>query len=321
MSINTILQYRTPIMGFAALWIFFCHSYYSGCYNFLAPFKPVIAFGWAGVDIFLLLSGLGIGLSLQKKPSFITFFKRRLDRIYISYIICISLLHILVYKFNFFNFLLDVSTLGYWIPYQNNFFTSFWYINAILVLYIISYPLFCIIKKYPIIFFIIFSTTSLILYFSTNYAEFFFARIPIYFLGLLLSLYRYYNFPKKVIILIILFSLATFIFLCFLTTQIGGKYVSDLKLKIPLFFFITPGIIILLTKFFDTFKQKYITKIFFYFGSISLEFYLVHWGILMLLKELTIELNWLFYLLSSIIISIILKRTTNTVKLIIQKVL
>ena len=70
--ISNILSYRSHIMLFSALWILCSHSVSTvgeEQWNFLLKFKPIIAFGWGGVDIFLFLSGLGIGLSLTKKQT------------------------------------------------------------------------------------------------------------------------------------------------------------------------------------------------------------------------------------------------------------
>lgn len=316
MKINSILQYRTQIMGFSALWILLFHSYGSGLYDFLKPFKPLLAYGWAGVDIFLFLSGLGIGLSLQKKPTFLQFIQRRLKRIFLPYFIGVCFLHIFVYNFDIIRFLLDVTTIGYWIPYNDHYIISFWYVCVILFFYVISYPIFFLLKKYTKLFFIIFCAISFIVYFQTDYANFVFGRIPIYFLGMLLSLYTNHEFKRHIIIIITIISLTTFILLSVLTYNWGGNYITELKIKIPSFFLITPGIIISLTKLFDVIKiKKFVNKIFSFFGSISLEIYLVHWAILMFLKEFNIELNWILYLALSILFSLVIKQIATLLKL------
>lgn len=65
-----IIKYRTAVMGFAALWIMFFHEgmvlYFSNplLYNLERFVKKT---GFAGVDIFLLLSGMGLVYAIQKE--------------------------------------------------------------------------------------------------------------------------------------------------------------------------------------------------------------------------------------------------------------
>ena len=54
---------RKTIMGFAILWIMFFHS--SGDYSHFHVLKTIKEFGNLGVDIFLLLSGIGLYYSVQ----------------------------------------------------------------------------------------------------------------------------------------------------------------------------------------------------------------------------------------------------------------
>lgn len=80
--ISNILSYRSHIMLFSALWILCSHSVGTigeEQWNFLLKFKPIIAFGWGGVDIFLFLSGLGIGLSLTKSRHFLLLYLKDLS--------------------------------------------------------------------------------------------------------------------------------------------------------------------------------------------------------------------------------------------------
>lgn len=62
-----ISRYRTQLMGMASLMIIACHAPASGV---LMPpvLANVLSYGNFGVDIFLLLSGLGLYYSLSKRP-------------------------------------------------------------------------------------------------------------------------------------------------------------------------------------------------------------------------------------------------------------
>ena len=64
-NLSLLSQYRTPLMGLAALLIIACHAPASGV--FMAHWAHVaLAHGNIGVDIFLFLSGIGCWFSLSK---------------------------------------------------------------------------------------------------------------------------------------------------------------------------------------------------------------------------------------------------------------
>lgn len=76
-------KYRTQLMGFAMLWIVLYHLP-------LIFYIPVISeikwCGYTGVDIFFLLSGMGVYFSWSKTPSTSHFIKRELS----GHLHCIS---------------------------------------------------------------------------------------------------------------------------------------------------------------------------------------------------------------------------------------
>lgn len=67
LNFETLTQKRSQLMGVATLMIIACHASAS---NVLMPFwlKRLLGLGNLGVDMFLLLSGLGIYYSLSKEP-------------------------------------------------------------------------------------------------------------------------------------------------------------------------------------------------------------------------------------------------------------
>ena len=57
-------RYRSELMGAAMLWIMLFHAYqFRFPYTALDTFK---GYGYLGVDVFILLSGMGLGKSLLK---------------------------------------------------------------------------------------------------------------------------------------------------------------------------------------------------------------------------------------------------------------
>lgn len=58
-------RYRGELMGIAMLWVMLFHAY--GLSTSILPLRVLRATGFAGVDIFLLLSGMGICCSLARR--------------------------------------------------------------------------------------------------------------------------------------------------------------------------------------------------------------------------------------------------------------
>lgn len=92
-NFNDINKYRTAIMGFAALWIYFYHEQgYEWCHVYFSPqiVSRLLYFikrlGFCGVDIFLLLSGIGLVYAIEKS-SIGTFYRRRLERVFVPFVI------------------------------------------------------------------------------------------------------------------------------------------------------------------------------------------------------------------------------------------
>lgn len=84
-------RYRGVIMGLQIILVVFfhftgdCKSYDVRFDGFIEWFNIVI--GSSGVDIFLLVSGLGLYYSWRKKPDFDAFFKKRVVRLLVPYFI------------------------------------------------------------------------------------------------------------------------------------------------------------------------------------------------------------------------------------------
>ncbi len=83
MKSKDYLKFRSVWMGIAMLWIVFYHSAI-GFSNQLV--NTVKGFGYGGVDICLFASGIGCYFSLSKDPDPGRFMKRRLVRVYPTYV-------------------------------------------------------------------------------------------------------------------------------------------------------------------------------------------------------------------------------------------
>lgn len=131
-----ISTHRQEIMGIACLWVIFHHN------TFVWPsalwlVRKVATYGNAGVDMFLFLSGISLFFAYQKKPKLGTFYKRRIVRLIIPYLLLV--VPYWIWRDLFLqkgNFLLDVTMLSF--PLKGVITT--WYVGAILVFYL-AFPL------------------------------------------------------------------------------------------------------------------------------------------------------------------------------------
>lgn len=136
MSWKSLSKFRSELMGFACLWIMFHHNAFDWP-NALEFLKRFGYFGNLGVDIFLLLSGVGLYYAWSKKPPLRDFYARRFVRILVPY--ALFALPYWVWRDLWLHqgsFLLDVTQLS--LPLKGVITT--WYVPAIAVFYLL-YPL------------------------------------------------------------------------------------------------------------------------------------------------------------------------------------
>ena len=140
-NFNIFSKYREVLMGMAILSILVFH-YTEDCYVSNINYNGIVRLyktyiGSSGVDIFLLLSGLGLYYSFSKNSSIKDFYCKRLKRVLIPYFI----IAIPVYFWYDFIYLSDGI-----IPFIKNLFfitlftegnILFWYIFFIIICYII----------------------------------------------------------------------------------------------------------------------------------------------------------------------------------------
>ncbi|MEN9918387.1 MAG: hypothetical protein RL662_823 [Bacteroidota bacterium] len=133
-------------MGIAILWIMLFHSHLD--LNALPILGLIKGSGYAGVDIFMLVSGFGIFFALNKKKSLQEYYKNRMLRI-LPYYIPIILAYTLFLYFNNQTDIRDVvyssTLLSFWVGIT----IRDWYIPAILLLYILSPLYYHFFKKNP----------------------------------------------------------------------------------------------------------------------------------------------------------------------------
>ncbi len=189
-------KYRSELMGLAILWVVFFHSQIPTDLLPLSKINTAVSFvkgiGYGGVDIFMLVSGMGLYNSLMKNnPA--DFIKHRIKRIaptwWLYLIICI-VLGALFFEIHYtFSEALGFATFtGYWLDMKNQ---GNWYIYAIMFFYLISPVLYSLLKesknrtKTLVILMLITLVISFV--FFENKKLMAFSRLPIFIMGMYLS--------------------------------------------------------------------------------------------------------------------------------------
>ena len=137
LNLGDLSTYRGALMGFAILIIVFYHFCNRGGTTFIDKvLRGVFSQGYVGVDIFMVVSGLGLTYSMLKNENLREYYIKRWVRIF-PFFTFITLVECWIIRGESFGLaLLRSTTLGYWFgfPYID------WYIPALVGLYVI-FPL------------------------------------------------------------------------------------------------------------------------------------------------------------------------------------
>ena len=122
-------------MGFAALWIYIFHEWKLGndsgiLSQILVIFKRL---GFCGVDIFFLLSGIGLTYSFSKKQQLLEFYLKRLRRV-LPIFWSIGIMIALIDHWSLEQTLSNLLFYNFW---TKSMYSFLWFVPAILFLYLI----------------------------------------------------------------------------------------------------------------------------------------------------------------------------------------
>lgn len=316
---KTVFKYRNLIYGLAAIWIVFYHIHTK--YKLGIPvLSPIINMGNMGVDVFLLLSAVGLSYSVEKNDTK-TFYKNRLKRTFITYLLIAG--PFIVWKYFISqtityatvpNFLLELSTLSYFWTKEGAY--PFWYVPCILLFYALYPVLYRIYKKNKlyIIGIIVLSIITEVLLVLINspvitVTERTFSRIPIFLTGILL--FDCVKKEKKIELpwVVISFIILAVTMVIYPVTNLYRIHTVLVRyaygiMAIALIVF-GAFIIEMINKFKPT---EYFIKIFSFFGAISLEIYIVHVAIIRVLTHYNLhhQTHWSIYYAGILITAVIL---------------
>ncbi len=278
--IKKILDNRAALMGVMIIMIMIFHTRLH--YN--SHFTQIFAgWGFGGVDGFLFLSALGLFYSFTMDNCTLSFYKKRFIRIIPSYFVIVFFSNIIRGNTNIADILIQISTIGFWIPSFLSFFD--WFVPSLIIIYLffpLYYKVFILSPfKVTVLFVLVFIVLSLLYALNNDYninMMYFLCRVPIFLLGVLFAYYNYSNsnlFEKKRnIIISVSVSIIGFIMWFFLKTLLTYNQFNGSTLNWTLFVLIIPGFLYVLT--FLTQSNRKLNRSLSFLGSISLELYLIH---------------------------------------------
>lgn len=137
MNYRSLSKYRAELMGVAMLWVMCFHAFDLDMGHPLLEW--VRAAGFGGVDIFILLSAMGLVQSLSRKePSYSDFMARRAGRIlpaYYAVALPYTLYHIIYHGMHWSALVWNASLLYYWMRAPGAFN---WYVAGIMTFYALT---------------------------------------------------------------------------------------------------------------------------------------------------------------------------------------
>lgn len=278
-------------MGIAIAMIMFCHfdvaqSHHDIPVNFIARTFHTFT---VGVDIFLFLSGVGLYYSFtKKKTKYIDFQKKRIVRLFPLYFVIAGITYfisdLIINNLGIGKFLRDL----FFVSWFTEASTRYWYILAIAVFYLV----FPFLYKYihggsngfvkAIIFSICwYIAVEALCYFIPGVSSFRIAleRLPIFTIGIYCGKLSYDSVKLKNYVIIVAWILGFFLFGVFKTSLFSN--IAE-PFYYPVRAFLSLSIIITVIAFFELLKSRMgklhsmLVMVFSWFGSVTLELYLLH---------------------------------------------
>ena len=168
MDLTLVNKHRKFLMGLAAFWIVIYHSAFFDfrdihCLD-VTYIGQILEYGKrlgnACVDVFLILSGIGLYYSFSKDSNLASFYKKRFFRVVPSAFIIVVTLCGFIGASSIPRYLSQISFVDLYL--KSDIPEVAWYVSAILVFYLFFPLIYRGIKKFGIVFLIIISIVSVI---------------------------------------------------------------------------------------------------------------------------------------------------------------
>ena len=285
-SLRLLSLYRGELMGIATLWVISLHLF-SELYPMvrIPIFHLIFERGNMGVDIFLILSGIGIYHSFSHNTNIKLFYKKRFFKVVFPWlIISIPYWAVMVYLKQV-NSLGEIFSCYTGIAFWTRGVTTTWYIQVIMILYLI-YPILYKMQRKSILLVLscllgVISANLLLMFYFPDwykYVEIGLARIPAFLVGSLIGQFLKGDIADKdeqafTRIVNIYVSITCLLFILSILVRIlYGKSIDTL------YYYGASGIVILimlvLSVCFNKLKRGFI-RLLKHIGSLSLEVYLI----------------------------------------------
>lgn len=300
--------YRIELFGIAVLGVLLVHSIPSSV-TFSSSFVKVLSFGQNGVNMFLFLSGIGLYFSLKNNNSLTHYYKKRMLRVLIPYLIISGIFYCwidILVDHNLIRFFSDLSLLSFWTEHRGA-----WYVAMIIPIYLVFPVFFRLVEKsksrlIAITFSAIIAVFASIVIYNLNIDLF--KSLTNIFIGIPVFLAGYYfgklvMEKKDISIYVILFCTLCLIIKNLIPFSndirtIVGEYGYALGFAIALCI-LCP--LLLDSKFF---KRGFVNKFLRFLGTMSLEIYLTNIYLRYIFYFKFNVINYLLIILFGIIISL-----------------
>lgn len=334
LNYGLLSKYRGLLMGISVITVLVLHlgmfrnTYHYGYNRFFELFCRYVSS--SGVDVFLLLSGIGLYFSFKKNSNLKDYYIKRYTKIFVPYLtICVVAS---IFRFIAFDVPNNVKDLLLNLSFINAIFEGegwFWYIYAILAFYLMFpaiYHYFDVeddnVRLTRLLTLVSFVLIILEMLFSHLYSIFinldkFFMRIPVFIIGVYLGKKVYNKDKIKVRDIIIMILNLFFVYL--IRRSKGSIIIRPLHavINISLLFL---GIIILdyirNNKIINKICSLFI-KILEFIGKYSLEIYLIHVALSFIFLDADIKIytysNYVIMILITFILSLIYQRFNNKI--------
>ena len=279
-ELANISRFRGALMGIAMLIIILFHADLARS----AMFFGLRRMGNLGVGMFLFLSGIGLWFSWMKTPSYRHFYFRRLIRIYPAWLIIACLYYLP--RLHVHDAASLVNLIGE-IGFNWNFWLhdelSFWYIPAIMMLYLFAPPYIELIRRHSVyrwlpvvmIMWCILVEWVTPIHHAVGHLEIFWSRVPIFFIGINMGemVRRKRTIDGQGIWMLIIMFVMTSVSCFFLEQERHGQFplFVERMLYIPL----TITFILICNRVLRR-TPKWVNGALAFVGSLSLECYLIH---------------------------------------------